>query len=419
MGQGAPMTSVPSAFRWPAAVETSGHTRIRSALRRTFGFDLLPDDHVVAEYARLLNAGDPVAERFVDETFLGPLGPQRSRELLNEALAGSVADIPDAPESMRELFAEFEHVPDWVNPQLVEQGAAVWRRWGYALGSIGNAGTLDAYTEASLAVPLSLSGGYAGDSALNRYLETSRWWIEVCRPGAALTPGSLGRRISMQVRVMHVSVRRRVADHPEWDSQRWGLPISQAEMMLTLLGGSVGPGLGLYALGYLTSPAEIRAALHFNRYLGHLVGMRSDIFPETIADGIRMLYLFDATRSYDSGAIGAELVESFVPAFAPLPHYRGAQRIRAQLHLHVQAAYARLFMLPANRKRYRLPSPWLGLALLLIRVPLIVTLEIARRISPTADRAWQRVSVHAWERWLSWSSQRKPAQYKAAEPLRR
>ena len=413
------MMAVPSAFRWPTAAETAVHTRIRSALRRVIGFDLLPDDHVVAEYARLLNAGDPVAEGFVDETFLGPLGPQRSRELLNEALAGSVADIPDAPESMRELFAEFEHVPDWVDPQLVEQGAAVWRRWGYALGSIGNAGTLDAYTEASLAVPLSLSGGYAGDSALNRYLETSRWWIEVCRPGAALTPGSLGRRISMQVRVMHVSVRRRVADHPEWDSQRWGLPISQAEMMLTLLGGSVGPGLGLYALGYLTSPAEIRAALHFNRYLGHLVGMRSDIFPETIADGIRMLYLFDATRSYDSGAIGSELVESFVPAFAPLPHYRGAQRIRAQLHLHVQAAYARLFMLPANRKRYRLPSPWLGLALLLIRVPLIVTLEIARRISPTADRAWQRVSVHAWERWLSWSSQRKPPQYKAAEPLRR
>jgi hypothetical protein len=190
-------------------------------------------------------------------------------------------------------------------------------------------------------------------------------------------------------------------------------------MMLTLLGGSVGPGLGLYTLGYVTSPAEIRAALHFNRYLGHLVGMRSDIFPETIADGIRMLYLFDATRSYDSGAIGAELVESFVPAFAPLPEYRGLQRVRAQMHLHVQAAYARLFMLPANRKRYQLPSPWIGLALLLFRVPLIWTLEIARRLSPAADLAWQRVSVHAWERWLGWSSQRKPAQYKAAAPLRR
>lgn len=411
--------AVPTAFRWPDAREAGSHARVRARVKRVTGFDLFPDESVAIEYGRLLDTGDPVAERFVDETFLGPLGPERSREILNRALAGSVDDVPDAPESMRELFAEFESVPDWVNQELVEQGAAVWRRWGYTLGSIGNAGTLDAYTEASLAVPLSLSGGYAGDSALNRYLETSRWWIEVCRPGAALMPGSLGRRISMQVRVMHVSVRRRVAEHPEWDTERWGLPISQAEMMLTLLGGSVGPGLGLYALGYITSPAEITAALHFNRYLGHLVGMRSDIFPETIADGIRMLFLFDATRSYDSGAIGAELVESFVPAFAPLPHYRGAQRLRAQMHLHVQAAYARLFMLPANRRRYRLPSPWLGLAVLLLRVPLIVALEVARRVSPTVDRAWQRASVRAWERWLAWSSQRKPAQFKAAEPLRR
>ena len=411
--------SVPSAFRWPQARDARRAARIRSWIKRITGFDLLPDDPVAAEYARLLNSGDPVAERFVDETFLGSLGPERSRAMVNQALELGIDNVPGAPESMRALFAEFDDVPDWVDPHLVEQGASVWRRWGYALGSIGNAGTLDAYTEASLAVPLSLSGGYAGDSALNRYLETSRWWIEVCRPGAALTPGSLGRRISMQVRVMHVSVRRRVADHPEWDSQRWGLTISQAEMMLTLLGGSVGPGLGLYALGYVTSPAEIRAALHFNRYLGHLVGMRSDIFPETIADGIRMLNLFNATRSHDSGAIGAELVESFVPAFAPLPEYRGVERMRAKLHLHVQAAYARLFMLPANRKRYRLPSPWIGLALLMFRVPIIWTLEIARRISPAADRAWQRASVHAWERWLGWSSQRKPAQYKAVAPLRR
>ena len=36
-----------------------------------------------------------------------------------------------------------------------------------------------------------------------------------------------------------------------------------------------------------------------------------------------------------------------------------------------------------------------------------------------ADKAWQRASVHAWDRWLHWSSQRKPAQYKAAAPLRR
>lgn len=409
----------PSAFRWPEAREAGPHARIRNALKRITRFDLFPDDEIVDGYARLLTTGDPVAERFVDETFLGDLGPEQSRMLLNKALELGVDQVPEAPDSMRQLFAEFEEIPDWVNPELIEQGAAVWRRWGYTLGAIGNAGTLDTYTEGSLAVPLSLSGGYAGASALNRYLETTRWWIEVCRPGAALTPGSLGRRISMQVRVMHVSVRLRVAENAEWDSARWGLPISQAEMMLTLLGGSVGPALGLYSLGYLTSPQEIRAAMHFNRYLGHLVGVQSEVFPKTVADGVRMLYLFDATRSHDSGAAGTELVESFVPSFAPRQDQTGLQRWRAKLHLHIQSGYTRLFMLPWNRKQYRLPSPWLGLALLLARAPFITVLEIARRVSPAVDAAWQRRSVDAWERWQRWASEHKPEQFIATNPLRR
>lgn len=411
--------SAPSAFKWPEARDTGAHARIRNTLKRVTGFDLFPGPEFVDNYTRLLTTGDPVAERFVAETFLGALGPEQSRALLNQALEIGIDQLPDAPESMRALFAEFENIPDWLDPELIEQGAAVWRRWGYALGAIGNAGTLDTYTEASLAVPLSLSGGYAGDSALNRYLETTKWWIEVCRPGAILTPGSLGRRISMQVRVMHVSVRQRVAQHPEWDSARWGLPISQAEMMLTLLGGSVGPALGLYSLGYLTSPPEIRAVMHFNRYLGHLVGVDSTVFPETIGDGVRVLYLFDATRSYDAGAAGTELIESFVPAFEPRPEYTGRQRLRARLHLHIQAGYTRLFMLPWNRRHYRLPSAWLGLALLLARAPFIAVLEIARRFSPAVDRAWQRGSTRSWERWQRWAAQRKPEQYNATIPLRR
>ena len=411
--------STPSAFRWPEARDHGPHASIRNALKRFTGIDLFPTADVVAGYGELLTTGDPVAERFVAETFLGELGPEKSRALLNTALDLGIDQIPEAPQSMRELFAEFETIPSWVDAELIEQGAAVWRRWGYALGAVGNAGTLDTYTEASLAVPLSLSGGYAGDSALNRYLETTKWWIEVCRPGAALNPGSLGRRISMQVRVMHVSVRQRVAGHPEWDSERWGLPISQAEMMLTLLGGSVGPALGLYGLGYLTSPREIRAAMHFNRYLGHLVGVRSTVFPQTVLDGLRMLYLFDATRAHDSGAAGTELIESFVPAFEPRPDQHGLERLRALLHLNVQAGYTRLFMLPWNRRHYRLPSPWLGLTLLLARAPLIVVLEGVRRISPAVDRAWQRQSVRAWERWQRWAAQRKPEQYNATNPLRR
>jgi hypothetical protein len=76
-------------------------------------------------------------------------------------------------------------------------------------------------------------------------------------------------------------------------------------------------------------------------------------------------------------------------------------------------------MLPWNRRRYTMPSPWLGIALLLARAPLIVVLEVARRISPTVDRAWQRASFGAWERWQRWASARRPEQYNATAALRR
>lgn len=401
-------------------VVSPAHHRVRDRVRRLTGFDLLPRETVAAQFLAGHTTGDPVAERFVAETYHGEMGAERARELLDEALRTGVDNVPDAPESMRALFAEFETVPDWVDPDLIERGAAVWRRWGYSLGAVGNAGTMDTYTEGSLAVPLSLSGGYAGASALHRYLETSRWWLEVCRPGAVLTPGSRAREVSLKVRVMHVSVRARVAEHPEWDAQAHGLPISQSEMMLTLLGGSVAPAIGLYGLGFLTSPAEIRAVLHFNRYLGHLVGCRVDeMYPETVADAVRLLYYFDATRKYDSGVLGPELVEGFVPSFQPGPQVRGLGRARSMLHLHLQAGYTRLFMLPWNRRKYRLPSGLPGLLILLGRAPFVAAVEVARRVSPSVDRWQQASSMKRWRRWHAWHLGQREERFDAGRQLRR
>lgn len=412
--------TAPTAFRYPMAEADGGHTRLARRVKRLTGIDLFPSDEVAGKFIAGLTEGDPVAERFVAETYHGELGAAKARELVEKAQRLGIDAVPEAPESMRALFAEFETIPDWLDPQLLERGAAVWRRWSYALGALGSAGTLDTYTEGWLAIPLSLSGGYAGDRALHRYLETSRWWIEVSRPGALLTPGSLARSISMHVRIMHVSIRARVAEHPEWDSRRWGLPISQSAMLLTLLGGSVAPALGLMPLGFITSPAEIRAVLHFNRYCGYLVGVRcDDYFPQNMLDGWRILFMADAARSYDSGQVGTELVESFPAAFARKPGQRGLSRLRAEYHYRIQAGFSGLYMLPGNRRRYRLPSPLPGIALLLLRAPLIAGLEVARRVVPGIDRTWQRVALHRWEDWLRWESGGDSAEFEAAKALRR
>lgn len=181
-------SGAPTDFAYWEALDRPSITRARRLCQRVLRFDPVPDARTVAALAQDMHSGDPVAERFVDEVFFGPDGYAAGRRLLDRALEHGIDAIPDAPAAMRELFAEFETIPDWVDPALVERGAAVWRRWGTDLFAVAGAGTLEMYTESAVALPLAFAGGYAGDKALNRFLETARFWIDVSTPGALLSP---------------------------------------------------------------------------------------------------------------------------------------------------------------------------------------------------------------------------------------
>lgn len=408
----------PSAFRYWEAKQNPTVQRLESFVRKVTGAGIFPTDEQARALTEDLYAGDPVAERFVAEVMNGPEGAEAGRAMLNRALTEGIDAVPEARESMRELFAEFETVPDWVRPELVEQGAAVWRRWGTMLFSFAGAETLEMYTESAVATPLSLAGGYAGRSALRRYLETCRFWTDVSEPNALLTPHSAGRATALKVRIMHVSVRAKVAGHPEWDIDKWGLPISQTYQLLTLIAGSVTPGLGLWALGYQTTPSEIRALLHFQHYMGYLLGVRLQWRPETVVDSLRVLAMTIASRSYDAGAHGAELIESYPAAFAPRPEHRGLSRLRAAYNFRINSVYSALYMAPGTRRKYELPPAFPWLLIPLARLPLITTMEFARRIPPVG-RVHEKVMVWHRQNWYRAQMRGREAEFNASGALRR
>ncbi|MFD6857938.1 oxygenase MpaB family protein [Rhodococcus sp. NPDC060090] len=408
----------PSRFPYWQAVERPGVARVRNLIRKVTGFDILHDDETARALCNDLFSGDPTAERFVGQVYHGDLGPKKTRELLDAALTDGIDTVPDAPEAMKALFEEFETVPGWVQPELVEEGAKIWRRWGTMLFSFAGAETLEIYTESAVATPLSLAGGYAGDNALRRYLETCRFWCNVSEPGALLTPGSVGRATALKVRVMHVSVRDRVAKHPEWDEEKWGLPISQTYMLLTLIAGSLTPGLALWTLGYQTTPREIRALIHFQKYMGYLLGVRIDWYPETIGDSIRTLLTTVVSRSYDSGDHGKELIESYPKAFAPRDGQRGRKRLRAAYNFRINSVYSAMFMGPGTRRKYSMPTviPWLVIPI--VRFPLITAMEFARRVPGIAD-VHEKIMVAHRENWYRAQMDGREAQFDASGALRR
>lgn len=408
----------PTNFGYWRAKETPAWKKRERLAKRLFRHDLFPTDEQAALLCEDLFAGDPVAERFVAEVFFGEIGHRRGRQMLMHALQHGVDSVPDAPESMRALFAEFETVPDWVDPALVAQGAEVWRRWGTMLFSVAGVITLEIYTEGAVAMPLSLAGGYAGDNALRRFLETSKFWIDMSEPGQIMTPGSAARTTAMMVRVMHVSVRKRVGEHPDWDTEAWGLPISQTYEQMTQIGGAVAPALALWLAGVHTTPSEMRALIHFNRYMGHLIGVQPRWATTTIREQLQVLAMATAARTYDSGTAGKELIESFPAAFAPRPGQKGLARLRARYNHRVYAAYCALWMAPGTRKGYDMPSPWLGLLVVVLRLPLMHTVELLRRI-PGLRQLHARVVDRHRRNWYEAQMDGRQAEFDASSALRR
>ena len=413
------MSSFPSDFGtyWKKA-ETPAVRRACRAFKAVFRFDLLPSAENLEKLGSGYYDGDPLADAFVDTLDAASSSTELWR-MFEQAVEHGIDTVPDAPESLIELFAELDHDPDWIDHQLVERGAKSFRRYGPSVFSLAGAATLLGYTESSIAKPLSLTGAYIGDSALRRHMQTARFWIDVSEPGG-LRQGGRGRATAMRVRVMHAVVRRKVIAHREWDTTAWGVPICQSDALLTLIAGSLGPGFGLRLMGYRTTIAEIEAMMHFWRYVGHLMGVRPRWYPADVKEAIQISAVFAVKRSFGAGADGVELIESYPAAFRPKPGTTLRQRLRDELNYRAQLGYTRYFLPRGFYRRYGLPNPWPWALHPLLQAPLIFIVESARRRSATVERFQDRYA--SWRReswWRNEMGDKDTVRFRVGEQLRR
>ncbi len=423
MRQTAP-AATPAEFRYWENLEKPWAGRLRGVGRRVLGFDPAPPDHVVETLASMYYDADPLAEAFVDEVYLGR-SAAHGRAQLDQALTHGVASIPDAPRSLAALFDDIEHDPEWVDREQVELGARVFRRYGTAVFRFAGAITLEGYSENSVAKPLVLSGGYTGDSTRRRFLETASFWIAVSEPGG-LAHGAPGRASAMRVRIMHVFVRRRLLDHPEWDLDAWGVPISQGDALLTLMGGSFAPGVAMQAMGFRPSVREIEAMMHFWRYVGHLMGVRPRWYPRSLREAAQLTFVTLVKGARRSGDDGRQLCQSYLDAFAPeLEAGRGragagrAQRLAAAIEHGIHRGYTRFFMSGRAYRRNRLAPARLWALHPLAQAPFIFTAETLRRWFPPLEEVADRFARSSRQRWLDRYMGGRPAEYRPTESFTR
>ena len=305
-----------------------------------------------------------------------------------------------APDALRDFLAEVTSVPDWVDWDLVEEGAAVQRRLGQNAGDVLlQLSLVGGYRFGGPTDLLAATGALTGGT-LRRLAETQEWTIGLSEPGA-LRPHGPAWRATVHVRVMHALVSASFTDHtdshrgtdrPEadsrratrggsdrtdgnrWDTARWGLPINHADQAATLglFDGTL--ILGCRALGVRIPPSDSRALMHLWKWVGHLLGVHPDFLVDDEWERHRINYhvLLAQARISEAGprlarAVVAAQADRTYPGpawwqpfrawfererlLSMLTAFLGVRSMR-ELRLPLRPPWAHAFLLPLNVWRY-------------------------------------------------------------------
>jgi hypothetical protein len=208
----------------------------------------------------------------------------------HHALAHGIDSLADAPVALRDFFATVDAVPDWVDFDLVEEGARVNRRFGRnAADVLLQLSLIGGYRFGGPTDLLVATGGLTGDMTMRRLGETQKWAIAISEPEGMRRHGE-GFQLTVHVRLMHALINHRFESGGRWDTATWGLPINQSDQAATLGLFNGVLLVGVRALGVRVSAAESRALMHTWKYVGWLMGVNEDWLFDTEREQHRFNY---------------------------------------------------------------------------------------------------------------------------------
>lgn len=282
-------------------------------------------------------------------------GDRVTHDQLRRALEG---DLEGAPPVLRDLVGVVSTTPDWVDWDLLEEGARVYRTFGRNAGDVLlQLSLIGGYRFGGPTDLLVATGGLTGETTVRRLAETQHWTIAVSQPGA-MRPGALGWRLTVHVRLMHALVNQRFSEGDRWDTDHWGAPINQTDQAATLGLFSGALLLGVRALGVPVSKDESRAVMHLWRYIGWLLGVDEAWLFDTEREQHHFNYHVLLSQD-DITDAGRRLTQSIVDA-QPHLHYRRFARFHRWYAPRRLLSMLRPFLGTASMRELGLPLrlPW-------------------------------------------------------------
>lgn len=315
---------------------------IRSTLPQQFARkhrEKILADHDRVERARAYTLlGDTVADAYA------ALMPEYSfRDLigmLKKACDEGLDAVPDAPQELVDFITAMETTPDWVDMDLVREGARLSRNQMANLAPYVIRGAFVAtFMNKYSGLPMAITGTLANDSVNRRINETASFFTTATLPGALERFGP-GFKAAAMVRLMHSMVRFNILKRvKKWDPAIYGIPIPQVDQMPA---GTMPAYLAAFKAmrkGRKHFTRNERAIVELSRYQCFLLGLPEELLPAEAPDIIDTMLTYSGTlrEGYDDETCG-ELTRATMSVYRPKD-----DKLASKVHNLVERSVSKVF----------------------------------------------------------------------------
>lgn len=226
-----------------------------------------------------------------------------------------------APKIVRDYFEQTQILPVWADREKIVRGERVFDMYGPEMIMMLFFVSLPyAYATKRGSHVLSITAELTR-RVHRRIFRTAQFIMDVMQAGG-LAAGGRGVRSAQKVRLLHASIRYYIAHKEEWKKEwdpSWGLPINQEDLAGTLMDFSAGVMRGLRRAKIMLPPEDADAYLHCWKVVGHIIGVRDDLLPDSVSDSFTLAETIIGRQigESDAGKFLAKDLVQFIQGFMP------------------------------------------------------------------------------------------------------
>ncbi|ORA17932.1 oxygenase MpaB family protein [Mycobacterium asiaticum] len=275
---------------------------------------ILTDDRVLELMETATMLGDVVADPYA--ALMSRYSVTELIDMLKTACRDGIDAVPDAPEELVAFIDAMEVRPDWINFDLIEEGARQARAAAALLAHFITRGAFIAtFTNTYAALPMGLTGALSGRRAARRVNETASFFAVTTLPGALQRYGP-GFEAAAMVRLMHSMVRyNALKKSDKWDVDVYGVPVPQVDQMPAGMIGQYMTSQQVLRQGRDQFNEQERALVEFGRYRCFLLGLPEELLPTTPAETVHVMHARAALLRDGFDSVCRELVDSTMAAY--------------------------------------------------------------------------------------------------------